>query len=238
MARTREARGERVVVDLYLLNGGSRDAGSVGLDAVHHQRDTVGSDGVVVEEARHGGDVVLIEDGNAVERIAIDGGGILVGGIVGADGGRRVSGGDGDAFVENRDLHGDANGTLTLTGQAYFDAGFAEAFSLKVERVVSRSDVIETESARAIRDGLYEQLVIRREERNFRISDGGSRGIEDSPANGAIGLARCLICGLTWGLDANVGAARLREGQGREQNTNGRDYNPEKVSSHSNLQEV
>ena len=77
-AGTREARGVWVVVDLYFLNGGGSHAGSVGLDAVDDQRDAVGSGGVVVEEAGHGGDVVLIEDRDAVERVAVDGVGVLV----------------------------------------------------------------------------------------------------------------------------------------------------------------
>src|SRR6266849_6644057 len=115
-AGARKARGVRVVVDLYFLHSRGSDARAVGLNAVYHKCDAVGSGGVVVEKTRHGGDVVLIEDGNAVESVAVDGVDILVGGIFCADAGYAVSGSDGYRFVGNRDLHGHANGSRALAG--------------------------------------------------------------------------------------------------------------------------
>jgi hypothetical protein len=59
--------GVGILVDPHFLDGGRRDTRPVGFDTVNDQRDAVGRDGVVVQEAGECGDVVLIENGNAIE---------------------------------------------------------------------------------------------------------------------------------------------------------------------------
>jgi len=73
-----EKNGVGILVDADFLNGGRSDAGSVGFDAVDDQRGAVGGRDIVVEEARERGDVVLVEDGNAIEGVAFEGVGALV----------------------------------------------------------------------------------------------------------------------------------------------------------------
>src|ERR1035437_1129142 len=121
-AGAREARGVGVVVDLYFLNGGGSDAGSIG------------PGGVVVEEARHGGDVVLIEDGYAVEGVAVDGICVLVFGTLSAQERCGISSGDGDGFVGNRYLQGEADGGLTFGVDGGADAVVTETLGVKVQR--------------------------------------------------------------------------------------------------------
>src|SRR3984893_17447513 len=88
-AGAREARGVRVVIDLHFLDGRGSNAGSVGLDAIDHERDPVGSRRIIVKKAGHTRDVVLVEYGDAVERVAIDDGGVLVFRTLGTDEGNR-----------------------------------------------------------------------------------------------------------------------------------------------------
>ena len=103
-AGAREARGVRVVIDFHFLDGRGSNAGSVGLDAIDHERDPVGSRRIIVKKAGHSRDVILVEDGDAVERVAIDEGGVLVFRTLGTDEGDRNSGSDGDRFASNRNL--------------------------------------------------------------------------------------------------------------------------------------
>lgn len=144
-AGTREAGGVWVAVDLYFLNSGWSHAGSIRLNAVHHQRNAVGSSGIVIKEARHGRDVVLIEDRDAVECVAIDGVRVLVLGALDADERCGISGSDRDAFVKNRDLHGDTDRSLTFRRQVYVDAGWAKTLSLEIQNVVATIEMVEAE---------------------------------------------------------------------------------------------
>jgi len=73
-----EKNGVGILVDADFLNGGRSDAGSVGFDAVDDQRDAVGGGGVVVEEARERGDVVLVKNRDAIKGVAFEGVGALV----------------------------------------------------------------------------------------------------------------------------------------------------------------
>src|ERR1017187_7896636 len=183
-ARAREASGVWVVVDLYFLDGGGSNAGPIRFDAVHDERDAVGSSSVVVEEAGHGCNVGLIKDGDAVERVAVDGAGVLVFGTLGADEGCGISGGDGDGFVGNRDLQDDANGGLTSGGPAYVDASVTETLGVKVEHVVAGYDVVEAERARIVRGHFSELFVAGGEERHVRLGDSRARGVEERSGNG------------------------------------------------------
>src|ERR1039458_7790592 len=170
-AGAREARGVRVVVDLYFLNGGGSDAGSVGLDAVDDERDAVGPGGVVVEEARHGGDVVLIEDGYAVEGVAVDGICVLVFGTLSAQERCGISSGDGDGFVGNRNLQGEADGGLTFGADGGADAVVTETLGVKVQSVVTGWNVVEAKRAGAVSSDLSEGRAVRGEERHLRGGD-------------------------------------------------------------------
>src|SRR6266481_8522592 len=69
-AGARESRGIGILIDFYFLDCGSGNAGAVGLDAVDYKRYTAGGDGVVAEEAGEEGDVVEIEDRDAIEGVA------------------------------------------------------------------------------------------------------------------------------------------------------------------------
>src|ERR1700739_2104409 len=73
-----EKNGVGILVDTDFLNGGRSCAGSVSFDAVVNQRDAVGGGGVVVEEARKRGDVILVEDRDAIKSVAFEGVGALV----------------------------------------------------------------------------------------------------------------------------------------------------------------
>src|ERR1700736_60267 len=100
----RETRGVRVVIDLHFLDGRGSNAGSVGLDAIDHERDPVGSGRIIVKKAGYSRDVVLVEDGDAVERVAIDEVGVLVFRTLGTDEGDRNSRSDGDRFASTLNL--------------------------------------------------------------------------------------------------------------------------------------
>ena len=72
-ARIGEKNGVGILVDADFLNGGGSNAGSVGFDAVDDQRDAVGGGGVVGEEARERGYVVLAKDRDAIKGVAFEG---------------------------------------------------------------------------------------------------------------------------------------------------------------------
>ncbi len=71
-----ESRGIGVLIDFHFLDRRSGDAWAVRFDAVDDKRHAAGGDGVVAEETREQGDVIEIEDGNAVESVTRDAVGI------------------------------------------------------------------------------------------------------------------------------------------------------------------
>ncbi len=226
-AGAREARGVWVVVDFYFLNGGGSDAGSVGLNAVDDERDAVGSGGVVVEEAGHGGDVVLIEDGYAVERVAVDGIGVLVFGTLGAHERRGISGGDSDGFVRNRNLQGEADRGLTFVGYGGLDADVTETLGVKVEGVVAGRNVVEAERTGAVSSDLSEELAVRGKERHLRFGDRRSRGVEERSCNGARGGS--LIFSGDCRTEASGTVQTLGREQGRRRRAQNRQQQPQEL---------
>src|SRR5258708_410917 len=168
-AGTREARGVRVVIDLHFLDGRRSNAWSVGLDAIDHERDPVGSRRIIVKKAGHRRDVVLVEDGDAVERVAIDEVGVLVFRTLGTDEGDRNSGGDGDRFAWNRNLQSHAKGRLAPGCQGCVDAGVAEAFGVKLEDVLTGCNVVEMERPGAVSGRLGDNFITRGKERYLSL---------------------------------------------------------------------
>src|SRR5882762_9449945 len=57
-----EERGVGVLIDLDVLDGGGRNARSVGLHAVYNEGHTVGAGCVIAEKTGEGADVVHVED--------------------------------------------------------------------------------------------------------------------------------------------------------------------------------
>ena len=55
------------------MNRGGSHSRPIGLDAVYNKRDTtVRARSVIVEKPGHRGDVVLVKNRNAIERVAVD----------------------------------------------------------------------------------------------------------------------------------------------------------------------
>ncbi len=238
-AGTGKARGVRIVVDLYFLDGGGSDTGSIGLDAVDDECDPVGSGSVVVEEAGHGGDVILIEDRDAVERVAVDGVGVLVFRTLGADEGGRSPGSNGDGFVGNCDLKDDSNGNLRLGVQACVDAGVTETLSVELERVVAGCELIEVERTGGVRGCLSKRFAVRGQERHLRIGDRSARGVDERTGNGARSRRGRLVFGKARPSGAGGPIETLAKQQGRGQNAHGRYEDPKEERLHSSsLQKI
>src|SRR5206468_1744222 len=112
-----EKRGVGILVDPHFLDGGRRDTRPVGFDAVDDQRDAVSGDGVVVQKAGECGDVVLIENGNAIEGGTFESVGALILRRVGGDLWGRIGPANSDGFG--------------LRGKSKCDAQRRQAFSLE-----------------------------------------------------------------------------------------------------------
>src|SRR6202163_2405197 len=149
-ARPREAGGIRVVIDLYFLHRRRRYARSIGLDSVYHQRDAAGAGCIVVQESRHGRDVVLIENGYAIQSVAIDGVSVLVVGGLRSDDWHIAPGRHRDAFGLDGNWHHNAEGRESFTGDRCRDAGVAKTFRMKLQRVLSGDNAIEAEGANRV----------------------------------------------------------------------------------------
>src|SRR3982074_223857 len=173
----REARGVGVVIDLHFLDGRGSNAGSVGLDAIDHERDPVGSCRIVVKKAGHSRDVVLVEDGDAVERVAVDEVGVLVFRSLGTDDGNRNSGSDGDGFAFNRNLQSHAKGRLAPGCQGCVEAGVAETFGVKLQDVIAGSNVVEMEGPDAVGDRLGDSFITRGKQRYLSSGYGSAGGV-------------------------------------------------------------
>ena len=84
-AGARELRGVRILVDLHLLDGGCGHPDISLLHTVDDQGDAAGADRSGIEKLGHGGDVILVEDGEVVHHAAVHGDDVQVVGRVGAD---------------------------------------------------------------------------------------------------------------------------------------------------------
>src|ERR1700674_523928 len=174
---TREARGVGVVIDLHFLDGRGSNAGYVGLDAIDHERDPVGSCRIIVKKAGHSRDVVLVEDRDAVERVAIDEVCVLVFPTLGTDEGDRNSSSDGDRFACNRNLQSHAKGRLAPGCQGCVDAGVAETFGVKLQDVIAGCNVVEMERPDAVGDRLGDSFITRGKQRYLSPGYGSAGGI-------------------------------------------------------------
>jgi len=177
-AGAREARRVRVVIDLHFLDGRGSNAGSVGLDAIDHERDPVGSRRIIVKKAGHSRDVILVEDRDAVKRVAIDEVGVLVFRTLSADEGGRNSGSDGDRFIWNRNLQSHAKGRLTPGCHGCVDAGIKETFGVKLEDVIAGRNVVEMERPGAVGARLGGSLITRGKQRYLSLGYSSAGGIE------------------------------------------------------------
>lgn len=106
--------GVRVLIDADFLDSRGSDARTVGFDAVYDERDAVGGCGVVVEEAGKGGDVVLVEDRNAIKSVAFKGVCALVFRGFGADLRSGVGSAHGDGLRLRSKCKSDANKSETF----------------------------------------------------------------------------------------------------------------------------
>ena len=168
-----ELGGVRVLVDADFLNGGGRDAGPVRFDAIHDQGDAVGANAVFAQEAREQRDIVLIEDGDTVERVAGDGVGVLVLGGFGGDLRMAVAvlyvdyfgeRSDGESYPQRRErfgADGDRGGCL------------AKAGSSGVQHVFAGREICEGEGTRCIRRGPGRFSACDVHENNFGTEDLG-----------------------------------------------------------------
>src|SRR5580704_12630885 len=82
----------RILIDLDVLDCRRRDTWPIRFDSVYNQRHAIRSGSVWVQEARQGSDVVLIEDGKAIQSISVDRVAVLVLADFRADLSRRVGG--------------------------------------------------------------------------------------------------------------------------------------------------
>ena len=93
------------------------------------------------------------------------------------------TGGDGDALVENCDLHCDPKGDGTFGSQVHADSRLAEALRLKIECVITGRDVVKAEGAGVVSRGLSDRLIIGGEKGPLRFGDSGSRRIKKTSSN-------------------------------------------------------
>src|SRR6202790_1839205 len=170
-ARPREAGGIRVVIDLYFLHRRRRYARSIGLDSVYHQRDAAGAGCIVVQESRHGRDVVLIENGYAIQSVAIDGVGVLVVGGLRSDDWHIDPGRHRDAFGLDGNWHHNAEGRESFTGDRCRDAGVAKTFRMKLQRVLSGDNAIEAEGANRVGRTVRKDLAVVSNQAGLRLGN-------------------------------------------------------------------
>ncbi len=113
-SRIREKHGVRVLVDADVLDSRGSDARAVGFDTVYDQRDAVGRGGVVIKKAGERGDVILVEDRDAIKSVAVKGVCALVFRGFGAHLRSGIGGAYGDGFGLRCECEGDANRNRTL----------------------------------------------------------------------------------------------------------------------------
>ena len=159
------------------MYGGGRDAGTIGLDAVDHQRHAVGAGGIVIQKSRHGGDVILIEDRNAVESVAVDGIGILVFRCFSADDRNIDPGRDCNVFGFDRDRHDHAKRNESFGRNQGRNPSIAKSVCVKFQRELARRDVVEVESPDSIGRGSGEDLAFASQQGHLRLSDSGGRRV-------------------------------------------------------------
>ncbi len=113
-SRIREKHGVRILVDADVLDSRGSDARAVGFDAVYDQRDAVGRGGVVIKKAGERGDVILVEDRDAIKSVPGKGVCALVFRGFGAHLRSGIGGAHGDGFGLRSECQGDANRNGTL----------------------------------------------------------------------------------------------------------------------------
>src|SRR5438445_793198 len=143
-----EKSGIGILVDPHFLDGGRRDTRPVGFDAVDDQRDAVGGDGVVVQEPGERGDVVLIENGNAIKGGTFESVGTLILRRVGGDlRGSIGSANDGDGFGLRSESKCDAQRWQAFSLEGDGDSGVFERRSGDSEGIGSRGYFFEVKAA-------------------------------------------------------------------------------------------
>ena len=71
-------RRVRILVDADFLHGRGGDGGAVGFDAIDDQPAAAGGGGIVVEKRAHGGDIVVVEDGQSFQVLRGHDGGVVI----------------------------------------------------------------------------------------------------------------------------------------------------------------
>lgn len=145
--RARVERGIWVLIDLYLLDRGRCHAWSVCLQAINYKRYSVGANGAIVEKSRKRGDVVLIENGHAVEGVSIDRVGVLVLGYVCRDPHRKVLGAYRNNLILRSDLHDDPDESGLVRANRNVLHRVAESACFDIDAVDSRRYFLEAEPA-------------------------------------------------------------------------------------------
>jgi hypothetical protein len=144
-SRSRETSGIRILVDLDVLNRRGRNTRPVGLQAVNYERDATGRNRVVAKEARDKGDVVLVEDRNTVQSIAID---VVRASIFGDICGHlgRIVWADVDCLTQRRDRKGDAKRRNGFRTEDHFRGGVFESTGADGQLVSARGEISKPES--------------------------------------------------------------------------------------------
>lgn len=149
-ARICEKSGVGILVDPHFLDGGSCDAWPVGFDAVDDQRDAIGGDRVVVQEAGERGDVVLIKNGNAIEGRTFESVGALILRRVGGDLWGRIGPANSDGFRLRSESKCDAQRRQAFSLESDGDSGVFERRSGDGERVGSYGYFFEVKASRRV----------------------------------------------------------------------------------------
>src|SRR5579863_4783196 len=99
-----------ILIDLDVLDGRRRHARPIRLDSVYNQRHAIRSGSVWVQEARQSGDVVLIKDGKAIQRVAVERVAVLILADFCADLCRRVRSSNGHLLLDASDCQDNLQG--------------------------------------------------------------------------------------------------------------------------------
>src|SRR6266481_2340982 len=152
-AAARESRGIGILIDFYFLDRGSGNAGAVGLDTVDDKRYTAGGDGVVAEEAGEEGDVVEIEDGDAIEGVAGHVVGVEIFGGVGGSLRDVFIGSDAHNLTDRGDGQRDMQRSERLCAYSDINQAVLKPGGVNAETILAVGQVVEEKVADAVGSG-------------------------------------------------------------------------------------
>ncbi len=204
-AGARELGGVRILVDLHLLDGGCGHADISLLHTVDDQGDAAGADRSGIEKLGHGGDIILVEDGEVVHHAAVHGDDVQVVRRVGADLCGGIAYGDRLAHAGQLQLDVQRRGRPVLEGDGNGLAGEAVVLHVDLEGAGAQAGEAEIAQVVGSRIGLGGGGAPRAD---LHLGTGysGAAGVADCPGN---------RIGARWNLGGSMG----RQGSAQDNKT-------------------